>query len=1414
MTERASATVAVVAGHGKRQLHDALFVLEGVLGRFDNLVVLGPRHGPGTASSWRELRGAKLSRPNGRPSVRDLVLVIDDQSLPSDGLLEALIKAMDDPTLGAVAPRCNIANGDELLCGVPYAGGDPTARRAVLHSWRETRPSTLTPADHLGGPCVLLRSSVVTASGGLDGLRDPTGLQRALEATRAKGLRMAVAENAYVHHLGGKLFFERGPWPLVSACLIVKDEEAQLASCLNAASHLADEVVVYDTGSRDGTVALARSLGAKVIEGFWDGDFARARNAALEVCKGQWILWVDADEILECRDPKALRDALSTAPDDQEGFLVLIDNLQGTEASTALTHPAVRLFRRAVCQWEGRLHEQVVRRFDKRTPRVSLLDAMRISHRGYLQQTLQERAKGTRNVRSAFEDLCDGSALDFGLRLLNLGRSYLLSGLYEEAADICESALVHAANPSTARLALRALGDAYSALCRHEEALEVASKLRRISKVHALADLIEGRARLDQKDYEGALRAFSRIDRVLVDDDGFEYRPGLTASSRAQALVALGRHGEAADVLLETLRAERGLDTHLGVLVEALESAGRDHLEILDAIGEDRLVAFVPQLVQLKPAVADRVLESWFAKAPNVPPILAAAANVAPRCTIDRQLVWSARLRQAGLPGSCPLIANSTHAGAQLRERVLSSAVAWVSFGDMRAQQAFVANALMLSKDARDALIEELNALAPPLVAVLNGLPEPRGNPPMPSRGDLSARVVVVGSTSSGLSALCIAISLANEGHDVCLLQPGTPELTASRFLLGVEVRAWSETEQPWTRSCLSTLAQMYATKRIDAVVLTGLASQLEQELRPLLPLAVVLADNSHNHTLEAHLTAGVVTLTQGLAPVPLAARAGLCVLADLRDASEERAERTAEIISALAEAHPDVVISHCGGDPNEHLVHAQPALVRLGPLDDPTPWIRSARVVLVVQGSDARAARLAAIKCGTPTVELEADPRASLRTIETLLRDDLAWQRTFHDVGTPTRTPGPLFSRRSSPCTHPTSTASNGRPLVCLTSPIGTLDSLAQVNRELLSHLAAADPSFDLFVATPEPLPLPSHVSDLLREVPVLTKSRRPAGALELRHQWPPDFRPPRPGELLVCIQPFEFGGLPAEWIGPLRDIVDELWVPTSWVRQCAIDSGVPAEKVTVVPNGVDTGRFRPDGPRFPLRSSKRTKFLFVGGCIKRKGIDALLEAYLATFTRKDDVCLVVKPYGTHGVYSNQSLEADVRRAAAGSGAEIEVLDETLDAEELAALYRSCDALIHPYRGEGFGMTVAEAMASGLPVVVTKGGSCDDFCDDETGWMVRAHIVAIQSTEWTKSAAGAWWLEPSRAGIAEALRAIVAHPQEAARRGQRGRERIESSFTWTHVAAIAAKRIEALLSGTFEHTSASPRRSLEVVGG
>jgi glycosyltransferase involved in cell wall biosynthesis len=144
-----------------------------------------------------------------------------------------------------------------------------------------------------------------------------------------------------------------------------------------------------------------------------------------------------------------------------------------------------------------------------------------------------------------------------------------------------------------------------------------------------------------------------------------------------------------------------------------------------------------------------------------------------------------------------------------------------------------------------------------------------------------------------------------------------------------------------------------------------------------------------------------------------------------------------------------------------------------------------------------------------------------------------------------------------------------------------------------------------------------------------------------------------------------------------------------------------------------------------------------------------------------------------------------------------------------MASLYRACDALVHPYRGEGFGMPIAEAMATGLPVIVTGHGAALDFCDAETAFLVPATVVPMLETGMPPSATGYWWAEPDRAALASLLRRVVDHPDVARAVGRRGRDRVLARLSWDAAATAVQERLAALAEAVpvrFQHDLALSR--------
>ncbi len=184
----------------------------------------------------------------------------------------------------------------------------------------------------------------------------------------------------------------------LSLCMIVKDEEEMLPRCLAAVAPAVDEIVIVDTGSSDRTIEIAHAHGATVIEKEWTGSFADARNASFEAATGDWIIYLDADEVLLADDISRLR-ALTSRTWSEAFYLVETSYTGELGDGGAITHNALRVFRnRPNYRFEGRLHEQIAHHLPVyATGRVGQ-SSVRIDHYGYLGAVRDAKDKSRRNL--------------------------------------------------------------------------------------------------------------------------------------------------------------------------------------------------------------------------------------------------------------------------------------------------------------------------------------------------------------------------------------------------------------------------------------------------------------------------------------------------------------------------------------------------------------------------------------------------------------------------------------------------------------------------------------------------------------------------------------------------------------------------------------------------------------------------------------------------------------------------------------------------------------------------------------------------------------------------------------------------------------------------------------------------------
>jgi tetratricopeptide (TPR) repeat protein len=295
----------------------------------------------------------------------------------------------------------------------------------------------------------------------------------------------------------------------LSLCMIVRDEEEMLGRCLAAVAPAVDEIVIVDTGSTDRTIEIARSFGARVLQREWTGSFSEARNASFDAATGDWIIYLDADEVLVGEDVDALR-AL-TRQVWREAFYLMETSFTGeAEDGTGVVHNTLRVFRnREQYRFQGRLHEQVVNLPHDVPGRIEQT-TVRVQHYGYLGSVRDARAKSARNIellRAQQSDSAPNAFLHF-----NLG-------------------MEHAA-----------VGDSANAVSELERswALVRAQGLERRDFVPALLVRLAN----------ALVNAGRPVDAIALADDTLRLFPGFTdlVFAKAWALVALGKPADAVEM--------------------------------------------------------------------------------------------------------------------------------------------------------------------------------------------------------------------------------------------------------------------------------------------------------------------------------------------------------------------------------------------------------------------------------------------------------------------------------------------------------------------------------------------------------------------------------------------------------------------------------------------------------------------------------------------------------------------------------------------------------------------------------------------------------------------------------------------------------------------------------------------------
>ena len=387
----------------------------------------------------------------------------------------------------------------------------------------------------------------------------------------------------------------------LSLCMIVKDEEEMLPRCLAAVAPAVDEIVVVDTGSSDRTVEIAESFGARVIHFEWTGDFAAARNVSFDAATCDWVMYLDADEVLLSDDAPALR-AL-TGRVWREAFYLVETNFTGDlENRTTITHNALRVFRnRPEYRFEGRIHEQLAHNLPRSVPERIEATQVRVEHYGYLGVVRDAKDKSKRNLELLERQAAEGD--DSPFLHYNLGSEYLAVEDVHEALDH----LTRAWDAVKAGPDLHHSPFVYPLAFRRVRALRLAGRLEEadagaregLALFPGFTDLVFERA-LAAYDGKDLTRAAVLLEKCIEMGDGPSRYTSIAGYGSYVALMQLAQvqreraqHEEAEELLIRCLHEYPAFVTAAGSLAETMLETDATPDEVLEAM-EEHVSALTP----------------------------------------------------------------------------------------------------------------------------------------------------------------------------------------------------------------------------------------------------------------------------------------------------------------------------------------------------------------------------------------------------------------------------------------------------------------------------------------------------------------------------------------------------------------------------------------------------------------------------------------------------------------------------------------------------------------------------------------------------------------------------------------------------------------------------------------------------
>jgi len=363
--------------------------------------------------------------------------------------------------------------------------------------------------------------------------------------------------------------------PSLGVIMIVKNEEANLGKILSDISGIADEICVVDTGSMDGTVAVAESFGARIGHFPWINDFGAARNHSIELASADYLLWLDADDRLDERDRKALADLKPKLRHEKDRAYMLKILSTVEDGTDSISYQTRIIPNTDAVRFEGRIHEQILPALlNKCAIRLETID-ITIRHTGYHDPKAQ-LAKARRNLDILIEELKSGK--DTANQHFFIALSFMALKEYEQCLEYIARARQKRTNEDWHHTSFIISTECLLKLERVEDGLKEAAYGISVFPNSPLLHYYYGSACMQAERFIEAVEAFGKAAALPYRIDAYPVPTDLETVVLFQlgkALEKTGRMSEAIDTYRRALKSgvhQKALNNALGI---ALLQAGK-----------------------------------------------------------------------------------------------------------------------------------------------------------------------------------------------------------------------------------------------------------------------------------------------------------------------------------------------------------------------------------------------------------------------------------------------------------------------------------------------------------------------------------------------------------------------------------------------------------------------------------------------------------------------------------------------------------------------------------------------------------------------------------------------------------------------------------------------------------------------